>query len=296
MRKTRKVLLEEIEEMLPNVHHYLGYLTANCVFHQDSHPSMFIYQYGYHCKACGKSGTLQELHAFLTKGGFTAFESQFRPLRWTEFYQQEFDPEEFATQAHLTLRKFPELGIYLKRRGVETAINPCKLGYVDGWYTFPIFDPNQDICGLVAGGGQVVRSLTEFRYVTPRGQSPLLYVPSWSRIKRSEFVLVTFGIMDALTLFILGYPVATGSVGKEIDPHLFDDIRKPIYVIPDTGEYKSAVQLATALQWRGHVLQLEYPHGKDCNDTFTAGGEDWLRDTIDDALLQDPRYSFSIRT
>jgi hypothetical protein len=95
----------------------------------------------------------------------------------------------------------------------------------------------------------------------------MLYVPSWKRCNAKDTIYVTFGIIDAVTLYAAGFASMSTTTGKRINPSAFDNIRKSIIIVPDSGEEQEALKLAAKLGWRGKVLQLDYPDGcKDIND------------------------------
>ena len=93
---------------------------------------------------------------------------------------------------------------------------------------------------------------------------------------------VTFGPIDAISLWTLGLASASPSSGKDnVDPAWFADTHKKIIVVPDKEEYDTGYELACQLSWRGDVLKLDYPPGmKDPNDFLKAGQEDLLREQL----------------
>jgi DNA primase len=244
-----------------------NYIRALCPFHDDHHPSLFVYHKRgrYRCRACGARGTIDSLYHFLggsgeLSGSYTQGKkiTAFDPKEWIEY----------VDGAYAALHKYyREYGVYLRRRGVGRIVDSCKIGYVDGWYVIPIYDMNSKLQGLVRRASS---DNTDLRYWNPAGQPPLLYVPSWGLALQSTQVVVTFGIFDALFLASLGIASATPTSGKNSiyarDLWMFE---KPIYIIPDEGEEDTALRLAGQLGWRGKLLRLSYPEGtKDPNDFF----------------------------
>jgi len=70
---------------------------------------------------------------------------------------------------------------------------------------------------------------------------------------------VVFGLIDALVVSRLRYPVVTATSGKDsFEPRWLNDWIGRICVIPDKGEEDSAIRLASRLGWRGEVLYLKY--------------------------------------
>jgi len=100
------------------------------------------------------------------------------------------------------------------------------------------------------------------------GQNPnLIYSPSWKKVQKADLVYLTFGMIDSISLHLLGFASISTTTGKSARPEALVSIRKPICIIPDKGEEKSALHLAASLGWRGKVLKIDWPDGcKDCND------------------------------
>jgi len=139
------------------------------------------------------------------------------------------------------------------------------IGYREDWYTFPIRSPDNKIIGAVARAGE--ENMSSAKYIFPSEQEDMLYVPSWDRTWKESTLYLTFGIIDAISLYIMGYAGMSTTRGKKADPRLFDNITKKIMIIPDIGEKPEAHQLARKLGWRAKVLSINYPYGtKDLND------------------------------
>jgi hypothetical protein len=164
-----------------------------------------------------------------------------------------------ASVAHATLKDYPDQAYYLKKRGIAKLIQPCRLGWIDGYYTFPITDKKGQFSGLIVRASEFTENALGIRYGTPPGQEPKLYVPSWKRIEKADKIFFPFGIFDCLVLFALGYPVATWSNGKHPDPDSLKLFRKKIIVIPDMNEEEDALIFAAKLGWRGEVKRINYP-------------------------------------
>ena len=189
--------------------------------------------------------------------------------------------QELVYDAHQMLKRNPSQGVYLKQRGIGGAIENLMLGWLGGYYFFPILNEKNQVTGLVVRAGKSLQEFAGIRYMTPPGQSPTLYVPSWKLIEEQEEITVVYGIIDAITLFLLDKAVITGSAGKSIKAELFDGIRKPITIIPDHNEDADALILASALGWRGKVNRISYPEdSKDCNDLYLHHGKQHLLSVI----------------
>jgi hypothetical protein len=164
---------------------------------------------------------------------------------------------------------------YFKRRKIDSMIQTSRLGWLEGWYTFPIFQENGRLVSVVLRASPAIEASTGKRYVLPHKtvvSDYYLYVPDWELINNSDYVILCFGIIDALTLASLGLPGLTWSAGKNVPPDTLAQFRKPIFIVPDSNEEIDAYKLAGSLGWRGHVVDVEYPIGtKDLNDLHTEG-------------------------
>jgi hypothetical protein len=161
---------------------------------------------------------------------------------------------------------------YLHDRKIEKLIKKCKLGYLEGYYIFPIYSKSAILEGVVIRASPFTQAHTGFRYLTPQAQEGALYVPDWELLDQFPYLVICYGLIDALSFVSIGLPAATWSIGKNLPAYALESFRKPIFIIPDSGEEVDAYQLAGQLSWRGHVYQLDYPAGlKDPNDMLVEG-------------------------
>jgi hypothetical protein len=192
-----------------------------------------------------------------------------------------YELEAVCAEAHSFLLSYPDpLQDYLRRRGVANRIIPQQLGYQDGWYSIPCYDPNRKLEGVVMRASPHVQETTGARFNIPKGQPALLYVPDWKQSLLADYFCVVFGMFDALALCELGIPVGTSTSGKDsTNANMLEWCRKPIIIIPDKGEEQTAIKLVTKLGWRGKVLFLGYPDElKDPADYVEHGrGQELLR-------------------
>lgn len=252
--------LDDIADVLDGAHRYDHYLVARCPFHDDTRPSFFVYPDKYRCLSCGAFGETSRLLEKISPSHTVVRVGEFRNPFTT--WLKDHDLGFILRQAYQYRPSH-----YLETRGISAAIQArLGIGKLDNWITFPIWDHQHKIVGAVARAGEGMTSRA--KYVLPSAQSSsLLYVPSWKRIITEPVVFVVFGIIDAVTLFMLGYACASTTTGKQVNPNIFDHIRKRIVIIPDLGEEKEAHQLASKLGWRGNVAKLDYPERtKDIND------------------------------
>jgi DNA primase len=260
------------------------YIMLRCPFHDDKNPSLQVSEKRYICKSCDEKGSLDKLHAVIT--GIPEDRKTILPSGVGKIFPEyEFldQLDDFCYDAHKRLLRNSIYQVYLKRRGIASAIPSLKLGYAGGWYTIPIYNPTGDVVGAMARAGEVTQEATNKRFTLPHGQHSMLYVPSWNRVREQDVLYVTYGPIDAISLWVLGYASASPSSGKDsTSPEWFDEIRKKIIFLPDDGEYETAMKHAMKLGWRGDVQKLDYPTGmKDPNDFLKAGKEEVLRGQLD---------------
>lgn len=182
-------------------------------------------------------------------------------------------------KSHKLLVSQPSLGQYLHKRGIERP-EAFGIGYRDDWYTFPITDNNNAVIGAVARANADT-NVSKSKYVIPHGQDPnLLYIPDWKLIDKASTVYLTFGILDALSLVIMGYPAMSTTTGKRLNTSALDWCRKKIVIVPDEGEEPDAMKIAKGLGWRGETKRINYPEKcKDINDVWNKLGRDfWERE------------------
>lgn len=245
-------------------HFYGHYIAVKCLFHNDENPSMLVFEDGYHCMACGASGGIEKLLKKI-KAEVEPRASEYRDFRnpFSRWLRQ-FSIADFCHQAHASLKRWPDLKCYLKKRDIDQLIDDQLLGFADGWYIFPVRNRIGDIVTAVARAGEAIQEAKNLRYLIPHDAPQVLYIPSHELISKSDKVYVTFGIIDSLILYSMGLASVSGLTGKSVKPELFDAIRKPIEIIPDFGEEEAARKLASHLGWRGNVKRLDYP--EDCKD------------------------------
>lgn len=266
--------------ILPMATEYSRYITGICPFHSDNDPSLLVFRDGwFKCLGCGKNGTWKTLWNKL-KGQPVQIMPE-RSTRWDTPNVDKESVEAVCYQAHEDLLQFPSLGWYLEMRGISGRIEVNQIGYWEGWYTFPVYNENYEFKGGVFRAAPHVQEATGLRYWT-RGD-PTIYVPDWNLARKSSYLYVVFGIIDALVLSDLRLPVATATSGKDsFQAEWLDSFRSDIIIVPDKGEdvnikagsvtEGTAWKLARKLGWRGSVKVLDYPDGmKDPADFYAAG-------------------------
>ena len=262
--------LDEIYQYLDKATRYGRYITSLCPFHDENRPSFFIYPDSYFCKSCGAKGKTKNLLDDLKKnqGTFIAKPQIDFHSPWSRWSKQYGDLPEIIKIAHRNLVDNNKTS-YLSKRGIDVATTrKLKLGWLDDWITFPIYDPEGEIVGATTRAGDTNRS--QAKYCNYPGQSPdLLYVPDWSMVEYKDKVFLVYGIIDAISIYQLGYASLSTTTGKRTDPECLVHIRKRILIIPDHGEEIEASLLSAKLGWRGKAMKVDWPENtKDCNDLY----------------------------
>lgn len=256
---------------------YGKYFTTFCPFHSDhSSPSMMVFKDGwFRCLSanCNRNGSWKILWNKIsgqpikvhpeTRTIFTA------PTNLDDYVGLP----ELCDQAHEDLEQFSSWQWYMEQRGLSDSIEIAEIGYHRGWYTFPVYDRDHNFQTAVFRAAPHVQEVTGLRYWCHH--RPMMYVPDWNKLRNPEFIIVVFGILDALTINKFRYPVVTSTAGADtFNADWLDEWRVPIFVIQDKAESTSALKLISRLGWRGHSVQLDYPKGcKDPNDFLKIGQE-----------------------
>lgn len=273
-------LYETLSEKLERVSFHGEYFSCLCPFHDDSSPSMLVYQDGFSCKGCGKSGSLKFLSSKVsnTVMVYTVSKKKGVHAPWRKWHDEFDNWEHMAVKAWENAKTFPSLMSSVLKRLSPEVIVKGKIGWLADFNTFPVFSWDGKFADLV------VRHKTSKVYeIRPheKDEPVHLYSADWSVVCASPVVYVPFGIFDMWTLHLLGLPTLTGISGKAFDASMFDGFRKKIIAVPDFGELDAALKLKSELGWRGSVKNLNYPEDcKDPNDVFVKHGPNLLRDLI----------------
>jgi hypothetical protein len=246
---------------------YSNYFSAFCPFEEHKSPALLVYEDGYVCLSCRRTGSLDYLNKSIG--------SHFRPTqhlytvsrvlpRWRNWEEKYGSLEGIAHAAHKSLKANTPFQTYFKRRKIYDFVEEGILGIMGGWIVFPVFDRTGSIIDLAV---RSIRNDSDIRYVvhpsTDLSIRPL-YAPSWSKVEQADLIYVVYGIIDSISLHLAGLPVVTGVTGKSLHPDLLLPLRKRMVILPDAGEEVEAHRLANKLGWRAKVKELSFPDG--CND------------------------------
>ena len=259
------ITLDDVRDHLEGFKSYGGYGMAICPFHDDHSPSMRVSDHGYKCMSCGAKGGLSFLYQTVSGRIVTRQKTYNRATKiWDDWMDRFGSIKSICSIAYTELTRCQDLGDYLWKRGftMDTVV-AGKLGYLDGFYTFPVKDEYNEIQGLVVRASPTIQT-KDTRYSVSPNCPVKLYVPSWKSIRHATEIYVCFGTLDAWSLTVAGYPAVTGISGQELNWENLNRFNLPMWGIPDVNEEKSMFGLQRELGWRMKVLRLDYPD--DCKD------------------------------
>ena len=257
--------LDELLDLLERPRLYRNYIVSSCPNpeHEDRSPSFFVFSDWSFCRSgCGYKRKTSQLLEELS--GIVVVPQPRLDFRnpWTRWIGDS------SLVKVLTNARKKSPSDYLRQRGIPDIIQKqLHLGMIErSWVTFPLFK-DKKLQGAVA---RAIDEDAPTRYIIPTGQDPdLIYIPRKLKIWGLEAIYLTFGILDAISVNLAGFPCISTTTGKQLDPTSLEDFRIPIYIIPDFKEDQDAYKLANQLGWRGNVLLLNYPKGtKDPNDIW----------------------------
>lgn len=261
-----------IYDALDYAHNYGDYILSRCPNpdHEDRNPSFIVHQDNYFCMSCGFGGPTSGLLKRLGKVIRSPQKHTSGPTNPFSLWLKEMSLKSTLRAAWETINNNPGMGNYIvKDRGIiEPYRKLLGIGYIDDWYTFPIRNKNGTIISAVARKGRDNPSTS--KYILPYGTNPnLLYVPNWNRVRNADYLILTFGILDAVVLSIIGEPAASTISGKRLNKIALAQFRKPVLIIPDKHEEEDGLQLAQQLGWRGKSIRITWPDNcKDINDVW----------------------------
>ena len=262
-------ILDQIYSIDSNADRYDRYLFTVCPFHTSYpiRPSLQIYPDWFRCLSCDRQGRPEQYLAHIQSYSFIPKKVEHKPFQnpFRDWLKGD-SLSNVLRLAHRNIQSNPSLMSYLRKRGLsEQTVKETHIGYLGGFYLIPIVNESGYPISAFARAGE---SIKKARYFVPDGSDPnLLYAPSWSRIKESREVYLTYGSFDTLALHELGYAAMSTTSGQKISPRAFDKIRKNIKIWPDAGEIPAAMKLASQLGWRADVHRYRFPEGtKDVSD------------------------------
>lgn len=268
--------LDQIALKLDRAKRYEKYIVACCPFHNDNRPSFFVYDDWCRCESCQESMPTTQLLEHLNLMPISTKTRQNFKNPFTSWLRDRT----LAETLKLAWQNGPS--VYMRERGIDDKTQKALgLGILENYITFPIREKRQNkITGAIARTGD---GRTGQKYIIPSGQDPnALYCPNWKRLDRRKTIYITFGIIDAISLYVMGAAAISTTCGMRMDVSYLDDIRKQFIFIPDQGEEAEAQKFASKMGWRGKVMRCNYQYGlKDVNDTFLSEYRSELQNVLD---------------
>lgn len=287
------ITIDDVAEHLEQFHQYDGHGWCLCPFHPDTRPSCSVGAHGFKCwsSSCGEKGSLEKLYQKVT-GKIVFHEKVYNPSAWIwKNWADKFGSiQTIAKFAHNNLVSNPENGNYLVKRQIDSQIKKGLFGYLEGYYIFPIKNEYEEVVGLTARASPTIQTKKN-RYSVTHDCPVKIYTPNWRRLNKEENAIhLCYGTLDVWTLEMIELAGVTGLSGQEFKAEYLDKWRKPIYIIPDKGEEKKAIDLQCSLGWRGMVLKLDWSDGcKDLNEVQVRHGLDTVSKLIEEAKR---RYNY----
>lgn len=259
-------ILDEVNEIIDGKR-YNHYVAALCLFHDDHQPSLMIYQDVYRCVACGAFGSTKALLTKLRSGNIDKVTTTLKPAPRNPFnrWLRKNKLPDILKSSYITQCQHPEWCGYLEERKIDAHTRKIfKIGNRDNFFLLPIVEDTRKVVGVVARAG---RGFTGSRYYIPDGQNPNLIYSTDNYSRREGKLFLTFGIFDAISVYLCGHRCLSTTTGKQLDASALDRYRERIYFLPDADEYIDAKKITHRLGWRGKVIKIDYPDGtKDMND------------------------------
>jgi len=264
---------------------YKNYVAIVCPFHEDHTPSCIVHADTYSCKSCGAYGKTESL-----LGSSVEVPIYSLPDKQSEF-KNPFSKWSYKQSLKDTLKAAWINNIehpcqYLIDRGIPTRSQfKYGIGILENWILFPIDNIQGEIIGATGRRGE--NNPSPAKYINPFGQDPnLLYVPDYNIIKRSNHILLVFGILDAVTLAMMGLPAISTTTGKQLGDDPLWKYPGKIIVIPDKHEELDGYKVANKFGLRGKLHLPDYPDdAKDVNDLWRFHNKEFIERMRFDALV-----------
>jgi hypothetical protein len=197
----------------------------------------------FRCVSCGKVGNHQYLWKVLTGNTVAVIPGAKRTQKflphWSRWEERYGSIENLVQKAHDNVTIFPSTHAwYIKKRELMPVYKLAKLGYIEEWLIFPIFDPQGKIVDVIA---RDTKGRSKYVIHPNDEDTPLLYVPSWDRVMASKTIFIVYGLIDALALEYV--------------------------IVPDRGEEVAARKLSKSLGNFTRVIRLPWSElGDDVKD------------------------------
>lgn len=271
--------LDEVLETLPMARQYTKYVSGLCPFHEDHNPSLLVYETGFFCTSCRKKGTVDQLLLKLRASGgglnkqhIARQEETYYKPDWKRWFAKYDTLEGIVEHAHGVMQRSSVAQEYLnKRKVLDVAVQDFAVGYLDKFFTFPVFNFRGDLVSMVVRvDPRFIDNPKNRRYfILPKTPLHMCFPEDY---RNKQYLCLAFGIFDMLTLNSFGIPAVASVAGKNFKPELLNFWRKSVYLLPDKGEERDASAMVKHFGWRGRVFLPPYKDKeKDLNDMHVNG-------------------------
>ena len=247
-----------------------------CPFHDDSTPSLAVYEDHAYCfGGCGRI-PLESLGEFARERATLPRESA-PDHRWVRLLDLW----------HWNLMRGPMQWRqrFILKRGISASMmQRYRLGHTGSWFVIPVWCEGR-VLGVRYRRDDVFASEEDPKYRNPRGQGALLFRPNpegWPTV-------VTEGELDALLLSDVGCDAVTMTTGAgNLRRIALERASDPLFVATDQDEAGEEAWLALVGRFRGRVYRWYWPEGKDVSEALSrlprSAWGTWVRERIREAM------------
>jgi hypothetical protein len=286
------VSADDLVHLLSKVTEYEGYYMALCPYlhggELEKNPSMMVGKDGwFKCLACGKRGSLEQLHAKVKGGRFISdadAEDEYCGLKPSPPRNAEAI-DGYVMRCENDLHANKALQEFWRSRGLYEEARIYRLGVALGaWGTIPMVDRISHKPIRISFRAFHPDLLSNgVRYWNSPGP-PILYIPRTGLVETRSKIAVCYGLIDAIAVSALGYAAVTPSSGKDsLKIEWLRDLGgKEVFFIPDEGEEATAIKHIQQYGMNASLIQLPYVEHdtSDPADYFANGKQEKLREYL----------------
>jgi hypothetical protein len=250
-------------------------VVVHCPFHEDSTPSLAIYEDHAFCfGGCGKI-PLESIRDLVEKLNIRSSSSREGAAdeRWRHLLP--------LWRWNLLMGPMQWRQRFFHERGITTRMmERYWLGHTGRWFVIPVWFGGR-ITGVRYRRDDLFAEDDDTKYRNPRGHGALLFRPNpggWPTV-------ITEGELDALLLSEAGCDAVTSTGGAgSLSKIELDEIHWPLFVATDQDDAGEQAWEALAARFRQRIYRWRWPEGKDISEVLSklpreAWGN-WIRERI----------------
>lgn len=269
------------------------WLNLRCLYpdHEDKRPSASIHKIhgGYNCPGCGRTASWKKL---LNDLGWEQDETVLvgvTPYALWDRFGKDLNKNLDKIMSYRPIGKVVKIlpknetkpmYDYLKRRKLETSIDMFKMKALihpecdsDKMYLRRVLIPVHDRKGkFLWYEGRLIRTSKGIKYYRETGTQPNKILFNLHRVirKKFDYIIIVEGILDAITLWMWGYPgVCTFGAKISLEQMILASEFDKVYILFDNdfagskafGKVKKVIKNIPVEFYR-----IKYPRKKDVND------------------------------